>query len=331
VRTEGFRRGVGSILLVFVLVFSMISVAPLASPGDLIYNPGGTTIEVAQGDNFLIRHTLEWDEPENGAYDIIIPWDCYDNHENENFTFVGASAYFTSGAYEGESILAVVTLGSAPSWNYPGGTRHVLSVECPAVNKDPRNGQFNVDVWMGAYGAGGVPHIPTDNHPIPFQWAGIIIIEKYPQSWNRDPIAIRVPSWTGTAVFSLVNLYTVNVEKILDLYAGSKLVVKFYTYGDAFENENVIENFSTLPWHVEENEIVRHPEGIGVRKARLDLTTDDTENVISTIASFTVRKIDLETMFLDIPFYWAQADAAGKLEFEAEFLEIPFYWAQAPS
>ena len=134
----------------------------------------------------------------------------------------------------------------------------------------------------------------------------------------------------GTAVFSLVNLYTVNVEKNLYLENGSKLVVKFYTYGDSLENENVIENFFP-PWHVEENEEARHPEGIGVKKARLDLTTATTGNVISTIASFTVRKIDLETMFLDIPFYWAQADAAGKLKLEAEFLEIPFYWAQAPS
>ena len=38
---------------------------------------------------------------------------------------------------------------------------------------------------------------------------------------------------TGTAVFNLVNLYTVNVEKILDLYQGLKLVVKFYTDGEA--------------------------------------------------------------------------------------------------
>ncbi|MBA7613695.1 hypothetical protein ES703_20951 [subsurface metagenome] len=116
---------------------------------------------------------------------------------------------------------------------------------------------------------------------------------------------------TGTADFSLKNLYTVNVEKILDLNQGSKLVVKFYTYGDAYENENVVETFSP-PWHVEENEEARHPEGIGVKKARLDLTTDNTENVISTIESFTVRKVHLETRFMDIPFWWSQADAEGR-------------------
>jgi len=68
VRTEDFKHGVVSILLVLGLVFSMISVAPLASPGDLVYDPGGENIEVKQEDNFLIRHTLEWDEPEDGAY-----------------------------------------------------------------------------------------------------------------------------------------------------------------------------------------------------------------------------------------------------------------------
>ena len=138
--------------------------------------------------------------------------------------------------------------------------------------------------------------------------------------------------WTGTAAFSLVDLYTVNVEKNLDLNQGSKLVVKFYTYGDAYENENVVETFSP-PWHVEENELARHPGPgrVGVKKARLDLTTDDTSNVISTVASFIVRRVDLEARFLDISFYWSMADPAGKLELEAEFMEIPFYWSGASS
>ncbi len=84
---------------------------------------------------------------------------------------------------------------------------------------------------------------------------------------------------------------------------------------------------------VPENENVVHPSGIGVKKARLDLTTDNTDNVISTIASYTVRKIDLEARFLEIPFYWAQAPPGSqeRLDLEAEFLDIPFYWSGAPS
>ncbi|MBA7598033.1 hypothetical protein ES703_05042 [subsurface metagenome] len=149
--------------------------------------------------------------------------------------------------------------------------------------------------------------------------------------WS-DTWQFIVEPLTGTAVFSLVNLYTVNVEKILDLNQGSKLVVKFYTYTDAFENENVIETFTTPPtWHVEEDEDARHPEGVGVKKVRLDLTTDDTEDVITTIASFTVRKVDLEVRFMEIPMYWAAAPPEGKVELEIEFMEIPMYWAAAPS
>jgi len=148
-------------------------------------------------------------------------------------------------------------------------------------------------------------------------------------SW-ADNFEFTIPIlWRGTATLKLENLYAVRVDKDLQLHLGSKLVVKFYTYGDAFENENIIKNFS-LPAYVEENEVVPHPQGEPVKKARLDLTTDNTENVISTIAIFTVRKIHLEARFIDIPFYWSMADAAGKLEIETEFMEIPFYWSGAP-
>jgi len=137
------------------------------------------------------------------------------------------------------------------------------------------------------------------------------------------------PVWTGTAVFSLVDQYTVNVNEILDLQIGSKLVVKFYTYGDVFENESVIETF-TPPSHVEENESVRHPTKC-VKKVRLDLTHDDTENVISTIASYTVRKIDLETRFMEIPLEWVMSPPDNRIIVEQEFLDLPYQWAIAPS
>ncbi|MBA7640361.1 hypothetical protein ES703_48026 [subsurface metagenome] len=73
-RTENYKHGVVSILLVFALVFSMVTIsAPLASAGDWVNNPepGGTTISVAQGDTFLIRHVLEWNEGITlGAYGV---------------------------------------------------------------------------------------------------------------------------------------------------------------------------------------------------------------------------------------------------------------------
>ncbi|GAI29855.1 unnamed protein product, partial [marine sediment metagenome] len=151
----------------------------------------------------------------------------------------------------------------------------------------------------------------------------------YPRTSNPYLEVNYTPlGWTGTATFSLKNLYTVNVEKTLDLYQGSKLVVKFYTYGDGYENENVVETFSP-PAYVEENELARHPDNIGVKKARLDLTTDD-GNVISTIASYTVTKAILEIRYAEIPGEWFLASPEERIELEREFSEIPGYWFLAP-
>jgi len=147
--------------------------------------------------------------------------------------------------------------------------------------------------------------------------------------WS-DTWQFIVGPWTETAVFSLVNLYTVNVEKILDLNEGSKLVVKFYTYDNVYENENIIENFSP-PWRVEENENVRHPNNISVKKAKLDLTYDNTEDVISTIASFTVTRNDLFGRIMDIMGDWPHADDDLRNALFAELMDIKGQWPIAPS
>jgi len=101
------------------------------------------------------------------------------------------------------------------------------------------------------------------------------------------------------AEFSLTTLYKVALDMDFYLTTGSKLVVKFYTYGDAYENENVFWS-GTAPAHVVKFENVRHPENIGVKKVRLDLTTDNTEDVISTLATFTVTRSILFGRVVDI-------------------------------
>jgi len=136
--------------------------------------------------------------------------------------------------------------------------------------------------------------------------------------------------WAGTAAFELENLYAVRLKKNLDLYKGSKLVVKFYTYGDAFENENIIETFSP-PWHVGENENARHPNNVGVKKAALVLTHDNTENVISTIASFVVNRSRLIIRISQIKSRWPFADAAEKSALISEISGIKSQWPFAPS
>ena len=127
------------------------------------------------------------------------------------------------------------------------------------------------------------------------------------------------------AMFSFVTLYKVNLDLNLYFENGSKLVVKFYTYADAFENENVFWSGAT-PTHVAKFENVRHPENIGVKKARLDLTTDNTENVISTIASLVVRRDDLFGRIMEIKGLWPIASPDERNALFQEIMDIKGQW-----
>ena len=132
------------------------------------------------------------------------------------------------------------------------------------------------------------------------------------------------------AEFSLITLYEVGLDLNLYLNQGSKLVVKFYTYENAFEDENVIENFSP-PRHVEENKNARHPEGIGVKKVRLDLTTDNTENVIATVNTFVVNRGVLIGRISAIKGRWPFAEPPEKSALISEISGIKSQWPFAPS
>lgn len=153
-RIEALRRGLTSILFVFALVFSLTFVAtPVLAP-EVISEPGGTIIEVLPGDNFMLRFRLRWDEDARGYYAISIYWNCLENRPEENFTFVGASAYFDNG----DAIDATVDLYEGP-WD--NGTKYTVVVG--NATGDPRNGEFNVDLTLRAAGAGDVPHIAGDH------------------------------------------------------------------------------------------------------------------------------------------------------------------------
>ena len=132
------------------------------------------------------------------------------------------------------------------------------------------------------------------------------------------------------AEFEFIILYQVRLSVNLLIDNGSKLVAKFYKYdNNTFQAENVIDEF-TPPKHVENIMTLARPLGVPVEIVTFFLTTDNTEEEIYTVASFVVTKLMLEARFLEIPFYWAQADAAGKLAIETEFMEIPFQWTMAP-
>jgi len=63
-----FKRGLITILLAFSSLLSMAFVVPQVHSASVISHPGGIVIDVGQGENFLFRHRLNWDEADGGYY-----------------------------------------------------------------------------------------------------------------------------------------------------------------------------------------------------------------------------------------------------------------------
>jgi hypothetical protein len=152
---------------------------------------------------------------------------------------------------------------------------------------------------------------------------------------DNDNVTVHaVPAWTGWVSFKFENLYKVSLEKDLWLYTGSKLVVKFYKYDNILQTERVIDNISP-PHQVKENENVPQPRGAEgfpwgtVQIAKLVLTTDNTAEVLYTIASFTVHQSDLRERYRDILIAWA-GHVELQDEFRREVKDILLQWASAP-
>jgi hypothetical protein len=142
-----------AILLILALALSYLSLVPLVQAPAVVSHPGGTVVEVVQGDIFTLRFRLRWDGAAPGYFAIAVSWDSprSDNSgtPSENFTFLHAKACFDNG----DEIYteAVFNEGPAPEnenvWRYAVAVRH--------SEGDPRNGEFNVDVVLRAAGFGG--------------------------------------------------------------------------------------------------------------------------------------------------------------------------------
>jgi len=131
------------------------------------------------------------------------------------------------------------------------------------------------------------------------------------------------------AEISLVTLYKVGLDLNLYLESGSKLVVKFHTYMGENQGENVIwENVT--PAYIVLLENLLHPLGLPVKNATLVLTTDNTEEVISIIASFTVHQSHLRQRDLDILRDWGGHPELHDA-FREEDKDILTQWGSAPS
>ncbi len=131
------------------------------------------------------------------------------------------------------------------------------------------------------------------------------------------------------ADFSLVTLYKVALDLNLWIDNGSKLVVKFYTWTSAYQGENIVWSGAT-PAHVTMLEDVSHPENKAVETAMLVLTTDNAENVISTVATFTVTRDSLAGRLVDINLEWPFASLEERAVMNSEVLDKYLQWPFAP-
>jgi len=203
------------------------------------------------------------------------------------------------------------------------------------VDNDPDFSSPEMDNTLGATDNSYTSSTPLS--PENYSWK-VIAINTFGQNesyvWTFVENAPAQP-WTGTATIHLENLYKVGLEKDLQLYTGSKLVVKFYDYFNTYESGSVVENI-TPPANIKENENVAHPpEGslpvrTAVKKAELVLTTDNENDVISTIASFTVHQSNLRARYMTILGAWS-ANPGLQGAFRAEVMSILSQWASAPS
>jgi hypothetical protein len=212
-------------------------------------------------------------------------------------------------------------------------------------NANYRQQADNIPDWTeGTWNPGGVnwyfdtyqPEVfdGGNNSTYYYDW---FFVRKYADPEPSAPVGNveTLPSWTGTATIHLENLYKVGLAMDLQINTGSKLVVKFYDYSSAFESGVVIENFAP-PQSVVDIENVAHPSQgslpvrTAVKNAELVLTTDDENEVISTIASFTVHKSDLRTRYLGILRIWA-SQPTKQPAFRAELIDILKMYAGAPS
>jgi len=164
---------------------------------------------------------------------------------------------------------------------------------------------------------------------IPAPWVSYVRMEVYGGGGVSYTQPLSVSFEEPKAEFSLVTIYKVGLDVDLQLENGSKLVVKFYTYGCEYRCENVVWE-GTTPAHVAFVENVPHPENRPVEKVTLVLTMDNTEDEISTITSFVVTVDDLWTRLGEISSRWPYAPPGERDNLWKEIADLSAQWSFAP-
>jgi len=202
-RTESLRRILVSVSLILTFIFSTAFI-PTPALADAVIDwpgkPGGAIpgiYNVVQGQTFLLRHRLAWDEPDvPGFYLVAIWWDYFGDNA-WHFTLISAVAYFDN---DGDNLpdpgVALIdnTVSTADN-----GTRRSIAVTNAAGNDN--DGIFNVDITLRTAGPDGTPHRPTDNHPI--YYTILQSLESVPASAVAPaPVTVRVLGRSVAVVIS---------------------------------------------------------------------------------------------------------------------------------
>ena len=326
---EGFKMSIVT-LLIFAAVVSLAFIpVPIHATG-IISHPGGTIIEVVRGQVFLLRYRLEWQDPTMyGYYWILIVWED-NNHAYENFTIAYTIAYFDN---DGDNMpdpgVDPIENSTVLAWRAgTNGTRYSFFVNNPGA--DPRDGKFNVDIYVRA-ASNGVSHAPTDNHPINAPGWGSIIIN------TGGMVVSEAPAVTTIRVlpfFKFENLYKVSLDVNHWLENGSRLVVKFYRYDNTYQAESLFWE-GTAPAQVVKAENVPHPrsaEGYPwgtVQKAAL-VATDEFGNEIQIVDNFTAYRNHLWNRLTGIRAEWPYATPLERDALWKELTDIRLQWPYAP-
>jgi uncharacterized membrane protein len=124
-------------------------------------------------------------------------------------------------------------------------------------------------------------------------------------------------------------LYSVSVKLDIYLDNGSKLVLKFYKYGN-YQAENTIWAGST-PAHAALFENVPHPLSLPVHEAKLVLTTDNTAQEIAILATLSVTHDDLTNRITQIILGWPNGSPSQQDAWANEINAIILNWFNYPS
>ena len=110
---------------------------------------------------------------------------------------------------------------------------------------------------------------------------------------------------------------------------GSKLVMKFKTYGGSNQGENIVWS-DTTPDNVSFSKTMPHPQDEPVEKVELVLT-DGAGAEIDMIATFTVTRDTLALSLVSIYLDWAFASLERKDNvLIPEIVDLYLQWAVAP-